>query len=722
MYNGSTRQKILQEVLERLKEYGLKVNWTYNGKELARVQNVSVDNPNRLSKSYTASVSQKGNVVLWNENRIISFPEYVQRVIAVMGVEDRRIEELLTRFSEDNNVGFLGSEPEKIKTAFERIKGYQISDEVAYKLREYGVMVLLRESLEDDMEFIRNSLRQNGYQEVEERLFRVFTADPKEFILVPMKNGSEITGFYVRWRVYSEDDPKHYYIKVADRLCMKLGNPNSKRIVLTEGVIDALIVHVFNPGSMVLMRAGWKKVLDELFYGDEKEEGKGRNKRDFDTYELILAFDKDKAGEGFDLEVVKRYGFVKTYEWTWEGNEDIDEVLIRGDRVEKSPAVKYYLKAFMEEIKDRIDIPLCVRLWIESEDINYNLSEDELKVLLGLFPDSEALKNYNHAFGINVGKIKYLYSYCSSGLLSRYCPLQNCKVGQGIIVGKLELEAVEPTEKEYRISVYRVEEGGEIEQEILYTKLKDLEKDITGTAGLLKLKEPVKSIAMQLLGKQARQIAKGLKDTKEDFVGDRLRAIIKDVLRGVMTYELKEDCILVSYAEFTELAKAHPKYKRGDIKEMERKKMIKKTTKLEGETIKHVYAVPKEFTIGLETKYMGHTDSLEENLKTYMHYIATREEITSGEADRFVEKNLMDILDELRNGKMVMITTGEEGFTWFSLEDMSEDEVYEYTSSYRKDGIYYFVVAMRNGVIHTIDRLERPTEIVENDIGEELGF
>lgn len=82
----------------------------------------------------------------------------------------------------------------------------------------------------------------------------------------------------------------------------------------------------------------------------------------------------------------------------------------------------------------------------------------------------------------------------------------------------------------------------------------------------------------------------------------------------------------------------------------------------------------------------------------------------------------MDILDELRNGKMVMITTGEEGFTWFSLEDMSEDEVYEYTSSYRKDGIYYFVVAMRNGVIHTIDRLERPTEIVENDIGEELGF
>jgi len=69
MYNGSTRQKILQEVLERLSLHGLRVRWSNSEKELARVQNVSVDNPSRLSRSFTASVTRGGRVILWNEGR-----------------------------------------------------------------------------------------------------------------------------------------------------------------------------------------------------------------------------------------------------------------------------------------------------------------------------------------------------------------------------------------------------------------------------------------------------------------------------------------------------------------------------------------------------------------------------------------------------------------------------------------------------------------------------
>ncbi|MEM2367981.1 MAG: hypothetical protein QXQ50_07095, partial [Candidatus Bathyarchaeia archaeon] len=346
----------------------------------------------------------------------------------------------------------------------------------------------------------------------------------------------------------------------------------------------------------------------------------------------------------------------------------------------------------------------------------------EVKVLLGLFPESRALRNYAFAFGLDVRKIKHTYSFCNSGLLSQFCPLQKCEVGKGIIVGKLELEAVEPTEREYRISVYRVEEGGEIEQEILYTKLKDLEKDITGTAGFLKLKEPVKSIALEILGKQARQIAKGLKETKEDFTQERLIRIIKDIMLSINSWDMKENEVWISYDSFVEKLKTHPKHKRGDYTEMLKRKLIRKTSKMENDKVVNIVAVPKEFIAGMDEKFSGIGESVGAKLKEYAVHIATKEEVESGKVEHFVDRNLAEVLDELRKGKVVVIITGEEDFEWFTL-DMPDMEIQEYLKRYRDEGIYYVAVAMKNGVLHKVDLNERPIEIEEEeDLGEELNF
>ncbi len=721
MYNGSTRQGILQEVLERLSLHGLRVRWSNSEKELARVQNVSVDNPSRLSRSFTASVTRGGRVILWNEGRTVSFPEYVRRVKNVMRVEDVRIEELLSEFSENGSYSSLGADPEKIKRAFERIKGYEISDELAYGLSEYGVMVLLRESFDEDREFIRNKLNQEGYREVAERLFTRFERDPREFILVPMKADNEITGFYVRWRTFTETDLKHEYISVSRNLRMKLGSGRTKTVILTEGVIDALMVYMHNPDDLVLMRSGWMEVLEGLFYVEDNS-GNKRLRKDIKDFEIILAFDKDRAGEGYAVDVVESYGFVSIYEWEWEGQEDIDEALVKGKQVLPKPAVRFYVRAFQEELKERNYMPACVRLFSQEEGLVDNLSEEEVKVLLGLFPKSRALRNYAFAFGLDVGKIKRTYSFCNSGLLSQFCPLQKCVAGKGIIVGKLELEAVEPTEREYRISVYRVEENGEIEQEILYTKLKDLEKDITGTAGLLKLKEPVKSIALEILGKQAKQIAKGRKEVKEDFTQERLIRIIKDILASINTWALKDEEVWISYDIFVEKLKTHSKYRRGDYTEMLKRKLIRKTSRMENDKVVNIVAVPKEFIAGMEEKFSGIGESVGAKLKEYAVHIATREEIASGKVEHFVDRNLAEVLDELRKGKVVVITTGEEDFEWFTL-DMPDMEIQEYLKRYRDEGIYYVAVAMKNGVLHKVDLNERPIEIEkEEDLGETIGF
>ncbi|MEM2368547.1 MAG: toprim domain-containing protein, partial [Candidatus Bathyarchaeia archaeon] len=416
MYNGSTRQEILQEVLERLSLYGLRVRWSNSEKELARVQNVSVDNPNRLSRSFTASVTRGGRVILWNEGRTVSFPEYVRRVKNVMRVEDVRIEELLSEFSENGSYNSVGADPEKIKRAFERIKGYVISNELAYGLSEYGVMVLLRESFDEDREFIRNKLNQEGYRGVAERLFTRFERDPREFILVPMKADNEITGFYVRWRTFTETDLKHEYISVSRNLRMKLGSGKTKTVILTEGVIDALMVYMHNPDGFVLMRAGWMETLDGLFYVEDGL-GNRRLRKDIKDFKIIMAFDKDRAGEGYSVDVVERYGFVRTYEWIWEGQEDIDEVLVKGKEVLPKPAVRFYIKAFQEELREIKNMPKCVKLFSQEENLTDDLSEDEVKVLLGLFPESRALRNYAFAFGLDVRKIKHTYSFCNSGLL-----------------------------------------------------------------------------------------------------------------------------------------------------------------------------------------------------------------------------------------------------------------------------------------------------------------
>lgn len=720
MYNGSTRQEILQEVLERLAKHGLKVKWSSNGKEIARLQNVSVDDPSRLSEDYTASVSRSGKVVLWNEGKKVTFPYYVRRVLSVLRVEDREIQELINGFTEDGGVSFFGSSPEKIKIAFERIKGYTISDDLAEFMCEYGVMVLLKESLEEDLKYIRGKLTEFGYQEAYDRLYRRFSQNPREFILVPVKNREEITGFYVRWKVITEEDLKHENISLEGiALRMTLGDGGNKSIILTEGVIDALVVHFYYPYSIVQARSGWDGALMGMFFIESG--GKLKLREDIEEFRIAVAYDKDKAGENYGVEVVEKFGFVATYEWIWKGQGDIDEVLVKGAKPVEIPAVRFYLKSFQREIERSNYKPACVEAFIQERNMDYPLTKEELIILLALFPSSKILKNYSRAFGINIGRSERIFSYCSSGLLSRYCPLQKCESGQGVIVGKLELEAVEPTEREFRIKVYYAKGEMGIKQETIYTKLKNLEEDITGTAGFLKLKEPVKSIAKYVLGEQASLIAEGLKNIQEDFVGERLKTIIKEVLAEVRSYELKEDSILVSYTEFTELVKTHAKYRRGDIKEMERRKLIKKTTKQDGNTIKHVYAVPKEFITGLESKYEGHGESIEADLKTFMYHIANREEIASGKAEHFVDRNLSEILDELRKGKVVVITTGEEDFEWFTL-DMSDIELQEYLKRYKNEGVYYVAVAMKNGVLHKVDLNERPIEIEEEDLGEELNF
>ncbi len=582
-------------------------------------------------------------------------------------------------------------------------------------------MVLLKESLEEDLEYIRGKLTEFGYQEAYDRLYRRFSQNPREFIMVPVKNREEITGFYVRWKVVTEEDLKHEYISLRGiALRMTLGDGRNKSIILTEGVIDALVVHFYYPYSIVQARSGWEETLMGMFFIENR--GKLKLREDIEEFRIAVAYDKDKAGENYRVEVVEKFGFVATYEWIWEGQEDIDEVLVKGGKPIGIPAVRLYLKAFQKEVEWVDDKPACVEAFLQEKNMDYPLTKEELLILLALFPSSKTLENYSRAFGINTGRNERIYSYCSSGLLSRYCPLQKCKVGQGIIVGKLELEAVEPTEREYRISVYRVEEGGEIEQEILYTKLKDLEKDITGTAGLLKLKEPVKSIALEILGKQAKQIAKGLKEVKEDFTQERLIRIIKDILASINTWDMKEEEVWISYDSFVEKLKTRPKYKRGDYTEMLKRKLIRKTSKMENDKVVNIVAMPKEFIAGLEEKFSGIGESVGAELKEYVVHIATREETASGKVEHFVDRNLAKVLDELRKGKVVVITTGEEDFEWFTL-DMSDTELQEYLKRYRDEGVYYVAVAMKNGVLHKVDLNERPIEIEEEeDLGETIGF
>ncbi len=139
-------------------------------------------------------------------------------------------------------------------------------------------------------------------------------------IVFPLKNKeNEIVSFYFRSTI-NEKEAKHFYLKNRSGLYPNYPNPKTKKLILTESIIDAaslLQIEQVSKNYSVLACYGTNGLNEELQKAIKELQ---------DLDEIIFTFDNDKAGN----EAVKKYAelFKNIKTTTLElPNKDINETL-----------------------------------------------------------------------------------------------------------------------------------------------------------------------------------------------------------------------------------------------------------------------------------------------------------------------------------------------------------------------------------------------------------
>lgn len=196
-------------------------------------------------------------------------------------------------------------------------------------------------------------------------------------IVFPLKNKeNEIVSFYFRSTV-NEKEAKHFYLKNRTGLYPGYPNPTTKKLILTESIIDTaslLQIDEINKNYNIIACYGTNGLNEELQKAILELQ---------DLEEIIFAFDNDIAG----IEAVKKYAalFKNIKTTTLElPNKDINETLqlheneIITELLEKRIPILFSTEEF--SIEDQTE-KKSVKSVAETDPITFLKSKDLLKKL-----------------------------------------------------------------------------------------------------------------------------------------------------------------------------------------------------------------------------------------------------------------------------------------------------------------------------------------------------
>lgn len=143
-------------------------------------------------------------------------------------------------------------------------------------------------------ELIKNSLEVGLLSSLGKQGYKVFG---KQGLVFPLKNcQGQICSLYFR-SILDNGNAKHYYLKNRQGLYPNYPNPNTKKLILTESIIDAASLNqlvISNENLEVLACFGTNGLTSEVLNSIKDLEN---------LEEIIFAFDTDKSGK----EAVKKY-------------------------------------------------------------------------------------------------------------------------------------------------------------------------------------------------------------------------------------------------------------------------------------------------------------------------------------------------------------------------------------------------------------------------------
>lgn len=156
--------------------------------------------------------------------------------------------------------------------------GERKSDELIKQALEIGLL--------QDKGLINNRTKEKGYS--------IFA---NKCIAFPLKNNeNQIVSLYFR-SIIDNNNSKHYYLKNRNGVYPKYPNPETKKLILTESIIDAaslLQLKIINEKFSVLACFGTNGLNEEIL---------NSIKNLSELEEIIFCFDNDKAGK----EAVEKY-------------------------------------------------------------------------------------------------------------------------------------------------------------------------------------------------------------------------------------------------------------------------------------------------------------------------------------------------------------------------------------------------------------------------------
>jgi DNA primase len=170
-----------------------------------------------------------------------------------------------------------------------------------------------------------------------EKAYQVFG---NKSIVFPLKNkGNQTVSFYFR-SILNVENAKHFYLKNRTGLYPNYPNPNTKKLILTESIIDAaslLQIEKINKSYGILACYGTNGLNEEIQKAISELK---------DLDEIIFAFDNDKAGNEAEEKYAELFINIKTT--TLElPNKDINETLqlheseIMTDLLEKRKSILF---------------------------------------------------------------------------------------------------------------------------------------------------------------------------------------------------------------------------------------------------------------------------------------------------------------------------------------------------------------------------------------------
>jgi DNA primase len=204
-------------------------------------------------------------------------------------------------------------------------------------------------------------------------------------VVFPLKNKeNQIVSFYGR-SVFDIATSKHFYLKNRQGLYPNYPNPNTKKLILTESIIDAasllpLLKEAPFGGWGIIACYGTNGLNDEILNSIKSLEK---------LEEIIFAFDNDEAGK----EAIKKYGNLLLAEVPRIKisalepiNKDINETLQAHEE-----------SIFLELLDKRTDFIFSTEKPTKQETQNLKLNTQNLTT--DFLKQKDLLKNLNHEIG-----------------------------------------------------------------------------------------------------------------------------------------------------------------------------------------------------------------------------------------------------------------------------------------------------------------------------------